>query len=120
MFYINFINKILILILILHVLGCLWFGIFMIDKTDTQYLLLSPLNMLDQYIYSVYFTATHVFTIGFGDISCTCTTTRIFFIFLTFVTIIIYGYIMADLTSIFNEYFDQQNTEIMKREKFFF
>ena len=72
--------------------------------------------MVEKYVAVIYFASTMIFTIGFGDMSATTTTSRSFFILLTFLNIIIYGYIMADLTSIFNEYFDQERTEEMKRE----
>jgi hypothetical protein len=52
----------------------------------------------------MYFAATMIFTIGYGDISCTTTISRTFFIVITFFNIIVFGYLMADLTSIFTDY----------------
>ena len=54
----------------------------------------------DRYFYSVYFTVTTITTVGYGDVSASTTSERIFCIVLEIFGVIVFTYISGSLSSI--------------------
>ena len=115
-YLLQFFKKIILILIIQHFLACMYYLVVQINTQDAIYEYLQQLNGLDSYIYCFYFSATLIFTIGYGDRTATTNESRIFFIIFTFVNIIIYGYVIADFSSIFYDYFEQQRTLAHKRQ----
>ena len=104
----------------MHILACSYYGISKLDSSDAINAKFEANNLWEKYVGMMYFAATMIFTIGFGDISCTTTVSRIFFIFITFFNIVIFGYLMADLTSCFTDYLKDLRTETISREDYYY
>lgn len=63
----------------------------------------------------MYFSVTVIFTVGYGNISPKSTESRLYIIIIIFGNIVFFGYVMADLTSIFNIYFVSERNENQKK-----
>jgi hypothetical protein len=98
-----------ILCMLSHIFGCLWIfiGRTMIEGGSISWI--SEGKFEDQpvvhlYATSFYFTMTTITTVGYGDISGTCTVERIVCVFLHLIGVLSYSFLSGALTSIIFNY----------------
>ena len=61
------------------------------------------LKKKDLYIVAVYFTVTTITTVGYGDISASCTNERILSIIIMIVGVVSFSFATGSLTSIISD-----------------
>ncbi|NNC93968.1 MAG: cyclic nucleotide-binding domain-containing protein [Chitinophagales bacterium] len=75
----------------LHNLACVWLALFGIDEN---------LNQISNYVNSIYWTATTLTTVGYGDIVPSTNMQKIFTIFMELLGVGLYGIVIGNIASI--------------------
>ena len=87
---------------------CFWvFATQFVADKDLNWLLGGEFNQKDtaeQYLVSLYFTITTITTVGYGDISATNSTERVFCIFIQLLGVIGFSFATGTLSSIIQNY----------------
>ena len=91
-----------------HIITCLWvFASQFVSKVDESWITSGGYGNLgsgDLYLVSLYFTITTITTVGYGDISATNSTERVFCILIMLMGVIGFSFATGILSSIIQNY----------------
>lgn len=93
---IEFIKIFIFIIIFIHWISCIW---YYFQYKDSQYMDSSP---IENYINSFYFIFITVLTIGYGDISPSTSSERIFISIIQIISGLIFSMIIANIGSLMN------------------
>ena len=114
---INLLNNIFRIIIILHILSCVWIYFGLLDLGENWFLTL-PTQTLDNkslYLSSLYFNFVSIFTVGYGDILPVSFSERLYLIFLLILSLAINTYAVSFLENLVE---GQQNLKLQSNIEF--
>ena len=114
---INLLNNIFRIIIILHILTCVWIYFGLLDLGENWFLTL-PIQTLDNkslYLSSLYFNFVSIFTVGYGDILPVSFSERLYLIFLLVLSLAINTYAVSFLENLVE---GQQNLKLQSNIEF--
>ena len=114
---INLLNNIFRIIIILHILSCVWIYFGLLDLGENWFLTL-PTQTLDNkslYLSSLYFNFVSIFTVGYGDILPVSFSERLYLIFLLVLSLAINTYAVSFLENLVE---GQQNLKLQSNIEF--
>ena len=114
---INLLNNIFRIIIILHILSCVWIYFGLLDLGENWFLTL-PTQTLDNkslYLSSLYFNFVSIFTVGYGDILPISFSERLYLIFLLILSLAINTYAVSFLENLVE---GQQNLKLQSNIEF--
>ena len=114
---INLLNNIFRIIIILHILSCVWIYFSLLDLRENWFLTL-PTQTLDNkslYLSSLYFNFVSIFTVGYGDILPVSFSERLYLIFLLILSLAINTYAVSFLENLVE---GQQNLKLQSNIEF--
>jgi hypothetical protein len=128
--YVSLIKLFFLLLIVSHVLGCLYWGLFVNIEGDpvspdgwvVKAGLDTAESVLDQYIPTIYFSLATLTSVGYGDISGNTITEQAFLMGVMLIGAIIYALILALMTSVMQSVFEADqplNEKIGILERFF-
>lgn len=100
----DFATFFLVIILLTHIAGCLWYFLSTVEEGPTWMTRLEfpKSTAIDQYIISLYWAITTICTVGFGDIYAVTYAEKIFNILWICVGVAFYSYVIGTLSSMLN------------------
>lgn len=106
----------------LHLIGCIWVMIAVLNPLDDPVSWLSSANLqdadnVDVYIAAIYWSTVSVFTVGYGDITCQNLFELIMNNIILVVGIINYSYIFSQLSVLFSSVSERENIIIQRERK---
>ena len=114
---INLLKNIFRIIIILHILSCVWIYFGLLDLGENWFLTL-PTQTLDNkslYLSSLYFNFVSIFTVGYGDILPISFSERLYLIFLLILSLAINTYAVSFLENLVE---GQQNLKLQSNIEF--